>query len=374
MKQHVKQQLRSDFLDRIRVILTVLVILHHVAITYGAEGGWYLRYKAGDLLSGASLTLFCAVNQSFFMGMFFLLAGYFTPRSFDAKGAQRFVIDRLLRLGIPTLIFGFLLGPLTIALAETPEQFSVLSFWWHLIKQGNVNLGPLWFAYALLLFSAVYVAIRLLLPRLSWRLSVSALRHSTLFAALVVWGCGAFLLRLWVPTGRELGHLQIGYFSSYIVLFIIGCGASHCDLFSKIEKRLALPWIAVSVLTIPSLFIYAALAGAFAGVPFDLHGGWTLPVAFYAFWEPFVACGIILGLLWLCRVSAQPWKFWNRLAPLTYPAFIVHAPLVVLFGVWSQPWQQHSLLMFGIVGTASLIASFGVAAVLHKLPGARRVV
>ena len=76
VKQHVKQQLRSDFLDRIRVILTVLVILHHVAITYGAEGGWYLRYKAGDLLSGASLTLFCAVNQSFFMEFSFFILFY----------------------------------------------------------------------------------------------------------------------------------------------------------------------------------------------------------------------------------------------------------------------------------------------------------
>lgn len=369
----MEKQTRSDFLDRIRVILTVLVILHHVAIMYGADGGWYLRYKAGDLLSGVSLTLFCAVNQSFFMGMFFLLAGYFTPRSFDAKGVKRFVVDRLMRLGIPTLIFGFLLGPLTIALAGTPAQLSVLSFWWHLIKQGNINLGPLWFAYALLLFSGAYVAFRVLLPRFRWKLSVSALRHSMIFSVLVVWGCAAFLLRLWVPTGKELGFLQIGFFASYFLLFIIGCAASHNDLLGKIEKRLALPWIAVSVATIPSLFIYAALAGAFAGIPFDVHGGWTLPVVFYAFWEAFVACGIILGLLWLCRVSAQPWKFWNRLAPLTYPAFIVHAPLAVLLGVWSQPWQQHSLWMFVVVGTASLLASFGVAAVLHKVPGARRI-
>ncbi|MCY1373061.1 hypothetical protein D9M69_603110 [compost metagenome] len=63
--------------------LTVLVISHHTAITYGGSGSWFYREVTDSgRPSSFLLTLFCAVNQSFFMGMFFLLAGYFTPASF----------------------------------------------------------------------------------------------------------------------------------------------------------------------------------------------------------------------------------------------------------------------------------------------------
>jgi fucose 4-O-acetylase-like acetyltransferase len=32
---------RDFYFDRLRTVLTALVILHHTAITYGASGGWF---------------------------------------------------------------------------------------------------------------------------------------------------------------------------------------------------------------------------------------------------------------------------------------------------------------------------------------------
>jgi hypothetical protein len=34
---------RDFYIDRLRSVMTVLVILHHSAITYGAIGGWFWR-------------------------------------------------------------------------------------------------------------------------------------------------------------------------------------------------------------------------------------------------------------------------------------------------------------------------------------------
>lgn len=47
------------------------------------------------------------------MGAFFLLAGYFIPGSYDRKGTGPFIKDRLIRLGIPMLVFYFVLNPLS---------------------------------------------------------------------------------------------------------------------------------------------------------------------------------------------------------------------------------------------------------------------
>ena len=58
---------RMFFVDNLRILLTTLVISHHIAITYGAPGGWYYREIEHDMLSGIILTLFVAVNQAFFV-------------------------------------------------------------------------------------------------------------------------------------------------------------------------------------------------------------------------------------------------------------------------------------------------------------------
>lgn len=44
------------------------------------------------------------------MGAFFLIAGYFSPGSFDRKGVGTFIKDKLIRLGIQLLVFYFVLS------------------------------------------------------------------------------------------------------------------------------------------------------------------------------------------------------------------------------------------------------------------------
>jgi peptidoglycan/LPS O-acetylase OafA/YrhL len=61
-------QVRCAFIDNLRILLVVLVILHHLAITCGAEGSWNYREDQADMLTSTVLTLFVAINQAFFMG------------------------------------------------------------------------------------------------------------------------------------------------------------------------------------------------------------------------------------------------------------------------------------------------------------------
>jgi peptidoglycan/LPS O-acetylase OafA/YrhL len=96
---------RLFHLDNLRVFLTILVIVHHASIAYGGGGDWAVSDPAVDEISPIFLTYFTAVNQSYFMSAFFLLAGYFTPRSLEKKGARSFLADRLIRLGLPLLIY-----------------------------------------------------------------------------------------------------------------------------------------------------------------------------------------------------------------------------------------------------------------------------
>ena len=78
-EQSAKPRIRLFYLDNLRIYLVVLVIAHHAALAYGGMGNWAVQDPTVDDISPIFLTLFNAVNQSYFMSAFFLLAGYFTP-------------------------------------------------------------------------------------------------------------------------------------------------------------------------------------------------------------------------------------------------------------------------------------------------------
>ena len=104
---------RLFFLDHLRAALVILVVLHHVAMVYGASAPfYYVEPPFTDPQAYTILLVFALGNQGWFMGALFLIAGYFTPGSFDRKGSTSYLRGRLVRLGIPLIIFYFILGPI----------------------------------------------------------------------------------------------------------------------------------------------------------------------------------------------------------------------------------------------------------------------
>ena len=68
---------RLFYIDNLRIFLIILVVLHHLAITYGAPGGWYYNESKAGFPEILPMAMFVATNQSFFMGMFFMLSAFF---------------------------------------------------------------------------------------------------------------------------------------------------------------------------------------------------------------------------------------------------------------------------------------------------------
>ena len=161
---------RLFFIDHLRAALVILVVLHHVALVYGAslEGYYYVEPPFTDALAFLVLLVFVFVNQAWFMGAFFLLAGYFTPGSVDRKGSGSFLKDRLIRLGIPLVVFYFVLSPISFigywlmpaSLTGITAPLTWNSFWQ--AYPDLIGLGPMWFVAMLLIFSFGYVGWRML--------------------------------------------------------------------------------------------------------------------------------------------------------------------------------------------------------------------
>ncbi len=360
--------------------MTVLVVVFHAAITYSGSGMWFYREsESTGTTPRLLLDLFCATNQAYFMGFFFLLAGYFAPPSLERKGYARFIADRFLRLGLPLLAFGLFLGPVTVALVNAEQGHGFWStFAWLWQHKLFIN-GPLWFAQALLLFSLGYCAWRAILggpleqtertarpvPSYRWWL-VSALGV----------GAAALAIRQIVPTGKNVFGLQLGFFASYIFLFVVGIAAWRCDWLRQLGWKDARPWLITLAIAWPCLPVGNALARvarSLGKANFSGNLSWT--AILYALWEPFVAWGLIA--LWLLLFRArmnQPSAVWAWLNRRAYTVYIIHPVVLVSVSLLLRGWAAPALVKWGVVGSLACIGCWLAADPLVRLPGVRRVV
>jgi len=371
---------RDYYIDRLRSVMTVLVILHHTAITYGGAGGWFWReLEVSSAPSSLLLTLFCATNQAYFMGFFFLLAGYYTPPSLEKKGYGRFIADRFLRLGLPLLAFILILGPLTAAIVTALQGngfWPTIQSLWH--RQRIIN-GPLWFAQALLMFSLVYVGWRRFfgapLNSVARRQTPIPTGRAWLLGALGT-GAGALLIRQFVPVGQNVFGLQLGYFAGYIFLFAVGITAWRHDWLRQLEWKQARPWVFGLIIAWPIMPIAIAVARATSG-PGKTHfgGGLSWPAILYALWEPFVAWGLIAAWLLLFRHSMnKPFALWDWLNRRAYAVYILHPPVLVSVALLLHGWAAPALLKFVVTGSLTCAACWLIADPFVRLPGLRRIV
>jgi len=371
---------RELYIDRLRTVITALVILHHAAITYGGDGGWfYYEVKHSGSLSSLLLTLFLATNQAYFMGLFFLLAGYFTPASLERKGYARFLGDRFLRLGLPLLAFGLILGPLTAAMVDSARGngfWPTIVWLWH--HKQFIN-GPLWFTQALLIFCLAYCGWRAVFGSpltISQRAPRPIPTHRWWLLSALVVGGAALAIRQYVPTGENVFGLQLGYFASYIFLFAVGIAAWRRDWLRQLawkDARVSLIALAIAWPLLPVGMAVATTLMSHGKVNFS--GGFTWPAILYALWEPFVAWGLIAAWLLVFRAHMnQPSAFWSWINRHAYAVYIIHPPVLVGIALLLRGWAAPALVKWGVVGPLACVTCWLVADPLVRLPGVRRVI
>ncbi|MBV8212969.1 MAG: acyltransferase family protein [Verrucomicrobia bacterium] len=364
---------RDFYIDCLRSVMIALVILHHTAITYGASGGWFhheLPFSGRP--SSVILSLFCTIEQAYIMGILFLLAGYFTPGSLERKGYACFLGARNLRLGVPLTAFVLILGPVTNAMVSAAEG---KGFW-----SGSVlDIGPLWFNEALLIFGLAYCA---------WRTWFGAPLTSAqraprpvpsygwwLLSAVGV-GAAALAIRQVVPVGVNVIGLQLGYFASYVFLFCLGIAAWRYDWFRQLKWKHASPWIITLAVAGVSWPAIGALATTLNGPgKSNFSGGLSWTAIFYAFWEPFIAWGIISAwLLVFRRYMNRPSGFWTWLNRRSFAVYIIHPVVLVGISLLLSGWTAPALVKFVVTGSLSCVACWILADPLVRTPGVRRVV
>jgi glucan biosynthesis protein C len=370
---------RLFFIDNLRTWIIVLVVLHHIALVYGAAAPfYYVEPPYNDVIAFVVLFVFVLFNQACFMGLLYLISGHFTPGSLEHKGSRKFIKDRLVRLGIPLLVFFFVLSPLVfLGLYAMPSSLTGITT--PPTLQDSVThfgIGPMWFVAMLLIFDIGFAIWCVLRQRRvpheedhrDERAGIPP-RYRTIAAFILLLALTSYLIRIIIPLGRSIaGFPTLSYLPQYLSFFIIGIIAVRCKWFTTIPKSMGRVGFILALIATLTLFPLALTGGAY----FVGNGSWQSAV--YALWDSSVALGMALGLITLFRdrfnYSGRLFWFLQR---HSYTVYFIQAPVIVLVAVALKGLVLEPLLKFVLVSFITVPLCFVFAYLVLKIPYADRV-
>lgn len=367
-------QSRLFYIDNLRIFLISLVVLHHLAITYGAPGGWYYEESEATMPALIPLSMFVTGNQSFFMGMFFFISAFFIAPSLQRKGIPQFVSARLLRLALPTALFYFLVSPYTVFIKVRYIENMDITFMEVWQNKWGFTFGPMWFVLALLIFTTCYLLIR----PLKFRINLAFPGTLKILLVALAIGIGQFLIRINTPIGvsHQATNFQFPFFLQYIVLFPLGIIAWQNKWMDHVTGKMGLRWFLLAqvliLLGFPVLFI---AGGADKGNTELFMGGLHWQNLAYALWEQLTGFSLMIGLfgIFKTRFNTQG-KLASLLSENAYGVYIFHTPALVIIGTWFLNFSIPQFSKFLVLAPLSLLFSFLLSALIRLLPGVKRII
>lgn len=365
------------YIDNIKVLLTILVVLHHTFIAYSSSEGWYYNEQTSLLPARILLTMCVSINQSFFMGFFFLLAAYFTDSSYFRKGASRFIKDRLIRLGIPLLFYSFILTPFICYLVYYFAKEHHITYFEYINRYDSwIDLGVTWFVAALLLFTLLYVVVKKIF-KINFNTPVAVPNSRTILLFAIGLGIISFFVRIIFPVGWVLEPIgfQLGHFPQYIALFIIGLLASKNNWFDQLSEKTGKQlkrsaWLCLLFFPVFSIVKFKL------NTPFSWFcGGFHWQALLYAVWEQWIGISILTALL----IKGK--RKWNTTSELltkasrsSFAVYIFHPLVIVVLTLSVRNWNVEPLVKLLVVTPLIVLSSFLLGFLVLFIPGVKKII
>jgi len=356
---------RVFYLDTLRIVLTILVIVHHVGQAYGPTGGYWPVQEA---VRAPVLGPFMHVNRSFFMSLFFMISGYLMVSAYDRHGFGAFMRNRFVRLGVPV-----------VALAALGLAFRIFIFGEHMPRWDDIfNVEHLWYVEHLLLFSVVYAIWRKLressrgyAPQLVQKADRPAPGLPITFAALLLVALACGIVRIWSPVDRWmnlLGFFRVAFADvpRDIAFFIFGSMAFHRGWFENFPTRRGLTWLATGVLA--GIAWYAWIL-----IPHGRLGAAAFAIS-HLVWEELVCFGMCIGLLVLFRQAANfQGRFGKMLAANQYSAYFWQLFFIIPIQTAFLALPLGPFIKFVAVTALSVTLIFSWSWLMRRIPAVRAV-
>jgi len=377
------KRIRYLFLDNIKVLFTILVIFWHTMNTYFEVGWWY--YKESNPVDPFSdiffllLTSIGGVFQTSLLGLFFLLGGYFTPKSYDRKGVWSFWKERLIRLGIPLLLYIVLINPLLIyTLAKigiSPWntlpmlQGSFIDYYfsrfvsWEDFIDFLSFAGPMWFLKVLLIFTAVYTLWRQITKLDSVQRKIpkqfSIPKYSYLLLLAIGLGFLTFVIRIFLPIDVRPLEIPWGQLIQYFMMFSIGIISVRYLWFEKMSKKHVKIWLITIIISLVVIYIDFFIAITMDVDFIDFTGGANIHALLFSLVDNVICMGVIFVLIkvFYTKYDKQG-PILRNLSTSAYHMYLFHPLILVTVSLGFASLDLYPIIKLAIVFPLTVILCY----------------
>ena len=365
----VRDRPREQWADNLRVLVIAGVIVLHAAVAYLVGiADWY--YQAERTTSGLWPVLLAGpalLGALFALGPLFLVAGWFSVRSLAHRGPGGFVRSRLVRLGVPLVVFVLLIDPLTGYVGDRGKGDLTMP-----LGPREMQVGVMWFVAALLVFSVAYAALRRVRPAPAPR---RPLRSGVLAAAALVIAVSSFAVwQMWPVNAETYLYLRVGEWPQGAVLFALGVLGAEAGWLDDLPQVLArrLGWIAAAgVAALLALMLSLVLA---RGADQAMVMGADWPTMAFALLDGVIAVTWTLWFIaWLPRRWPAHGALLGRAARASYATYVIHPLVLTAVMVLFATVPLAPAIKFVLVAAAGVAACFMAGYALTRVPGISKV-
>jgi glucans biosynthesis protein C len=367
---------RLIYLDNLKIVLIAGVIACHATLVYGPGTGW-LGYHEGH--PGIAETLILGVpgilGGLFWLGVFFLIAGMFVPKSLTRKGAWKFSQERIIHLGIPLAVYALTVMPLLQYCVVRVLSQTVQSPWaWSFDHILPLYAGPLWFVGALMIFSVAYAVYDKVWPgRPRGNAEISVRGMVLLAVAIAVF---SFVFRLiWPIYSGGFLSLHLWQWPQYVLLFWAGAWAAERGwptLSDSVWRACGYAILVAALLG--GVVIISVYKGVLPSDPGLYSGGWHWEALFAPVIEGVLA---VAGSMWLLgffrRHVNSLFPMGKQLIRSYYGAYVIQAPVVIALVLALRGLTIPTELKFLVVAPLGIVGSFVAAYYFVQLPGVNKI-
>jgi glucan biosynthesis protein C len=351
---------RLVFFDNLRVVLTVMVIAHHVAQAYGPTGAWWPVQEAQRTMI---LDPFLMVNRSFGMSLFFLIAGYFAAQACARTSPRAFIKSRLRRLGIPLIGFSLLMIFLQVFIFGLLSTGKLGAPW-------PIDVIHMWFVQHLLLYSLGYALWHAFRSR--WGQAPVASLNTPGYAKVLLFTIGLALATAIVRIRYDIDEwvFLLGYIRVAIAdvprdlsMFVVGAMAFRNQWVTRFPSKAGHAWL-VGGLGLATLGYVFKLWLVDEVVFSDITWG-----IIYALWESLLCISMCIGLTILFRDKAnKQGPILKEMSASSFTVYILHIFVAILFQYMALGLTASPMIKFLLVTMVAVPATFLIANLIRR-PG-----
>ena len=356
---------RIHWMDNLRTIIILLVVLYHVGGVYESAGlwGWFWIVDDPDTIIWVGIV--GIVLDIMVMPTIFFISGYLAPASLKQKTGREFVKGKIKRLIIPWVIAVFTLIPLYKVIflysRNLPQEHWTTYF--HMTNPNSQNW--LWFLPVLFIFNILYFLlskVNLKIPNISLK---GAVLGTFLIGFVYSFSIGGILgFRSWTLT--PLIDFENERLLVYFLTFLLGSLCFRQDVFAEKPKSKTLYNVVNSTSWIPiTVHIFARL------FPFFYPEGFSItPLYRLIWWLSFdlsLLClmYLMIGSFW--RYVDKTGRIWSELNHNSYGVYIIHVIVIGVFGTLLLNLSLPALVKYPLLFLSTYLVSNLLVSVYRSL-------